>query len=209
MSEPENTEKDTNPQETIQELNRLHQTLPNQYQYDEILLDLLSDVTNLGNYQVPDYQSYMNNGETIFNFQQKWIRRIPQLLEFYDAQPKPRQFDIQLEVCCLCLEAEPSVILEPCGHLLVCVPCIKKLFQTNERYRSRCPMCRTDIDLAICFKTNEYIDPIGERSRPVPPTDYYSSNSSNSEESTDNPEDDNVSGGGGISEDNSEDDDFV
>lgn len=180
MSENEKTEveeEENLKKEIIQELNQFHQTLPSPYQYDEVLLELLSDVTNLGNYQIPDYQSYMDNGKAIFDFQKKWIQKVPLLLEFYQAQPKPRKFDIQLEVCCLCLESEPSVILEPCGHLLVCVPCIKKLFQTNEKYRAKCPMCRTDIDIAICFKTNEYIDPMGEKSRSYQQPDYYSSSS--------------------------------
>ena len=69
-------------------------------------------------------------------------------------------------------------------------------------------MCRTDIDIAICFKTNEYIDPVGERSRTNAPTDYYSSNSEASS-SNQSLEEDNASGDGSNDGSSSEDEETI
>ena len=39
--------------------------------------------------------------------------------------------------CCVCLDAEPKMVIVPCGHRCACQECSQKL--TNKK----CPLCRT------------------------------------------------------------------
>ena len=39
--------------------------------------------------------------------------------------------------CCVCLDAEPKMVIVPCGHRSLCQECSQKL--TNKK----CPLCRT------------------------------------------------------------------
>jgi hypothetical protein len=41
-------------------------------------------------------------------------------------------------VCMLCLDEEPTVVIQPCGHKCLCEECSKQLYQAGD---IRCPMC--------------------------------------------------------------------
>ncbi len=42
--------------------------------------------------------------------------------------------------CCLCFENRPSVLLEPCGHLVLCSACARRYLVANKK--TDCPICR-------------------------------------------------------------------
>ena len=49
--------------------------------------------------------------------------------------------------CCLCFENRAVVLLEPCGHLVLCSGCARRMLVTNGR--SDCPMCRARITRSV------------------------------------------------------------
>lgn len=60
--------------------------------------------------------------------------------------PEPEAITIQ---CVVCMNAVPTVILEPCGHLILCEPCLQQLPGGREGGEPRkCPKCRAEIDHA-------------------------------------------------------------
>ncbi len=45
-------------------------------------------------------------------------------------------------VCRVCLDAPPSVLLQPCKHLCVCAVCLEEL---EARRHVKCPVCRSEV----------------------------------------------------------------
>lgn len=43
------------------------------------------------------------------------------------------------KLCSICCEAERSIMLEPCKHILLCVEC-------SEQISQKCPYCRMNIE---------------------------------------------------------------
>ena len=46
--------------------------------------------------------------------------------------------------CVICMEAQVSVALVPCGHLVLCGPCASRLW-SGATTSMKCPMCRTEV----------------------------------------------------------------
>lgn len=50
--------------------------------------------------------------------------------------------ELERIMCCICMEREKSVLLQPCNHICLCGLCADEL---SESYRPVCPLCRTVI----------------------------------------------------------------
>lgn len=51
--------------------------------------------------------------------------------------------------CCVCLDKAPTVVLNPCGHKVVCENCYQKI-------KDSCPVCRTKIVRQIEITIDEH-----------------------------------------------------
>jgi len=49
------------------------------------------------------------------------------------------------QCCCVCMEAEADVTIDPCGHMCACGPCLEQL----QGDRRKCPLCRIQIAKVI------------------------------------------------------------
>ena len=58
--------------------------------------------------------------------------------------------DGEEELCYVCYESKPDAMLLPCGHLGLCIACVKQLCNID----SRCPLCRAKIAGAAMFPDN-------------------------------------------------------
>ncbi len=55
-----------------------------------------------------------------------------------DAPNEPLHFE---KTCIVCTELPPKIVLDPCGHVNLCVACVKTLCKNNSQ-PAHCPTCR-------------------------------------------------------------------
>lgn len=66
------------------------------------------------------------------------------ILHLLSRQKSPMSQPIfEEDVCVVCLDAEPAVVL-PCRHKCVCVACLIDIVSQEGRKHLRCPMCREE-----------------------------------------------------------------
>lgn len=77
---------------------------------------------------------------------QKFFYRVSknniEIIENADIKVKLEKVFKQPE-CCICMDAEPEIVIVKCGHLCLCKDCSK------EYDSKRCPLCRGDIQQKI------------------------------------------------------------
>jgi hypothetical protein len=64
-----------------------------------------------------------------------------QHIQIAHPQQLPAEITEEEDLCYVCYESKPDSMLLPCGHLGLCITCIKQLCNADPR----CPLCRETI----------------------------------------------------------------
>lgn len=54
-------------------------------------------------------------------------------------RPRSPDQEVDLGMCIICESSKKQVVIVPCGHICMCLKCMKKLKDSS---RPRCPLCR-------------------------------------------------------------------
>lgn len=78
-----------------------------------------------------------------------------------NTKRKKKKKDIELEtddgLCLICCEKERATVVEPCGHLVVCEDCSKKL-KEDDTYKNTCIICKQKIEKITYVESGEVDD---------------------------------------------------